>query len=124
MNIFFISSLLSTITIFGISVILVTKGWNIPTTRIFTGVTIFGVIWEFGATMFSIQPKASYDLALFWWQVGYTGAIASPVFFAHFIIRFLNLNRRWLLILCYSLAVIFIFYNWYEKSIFFLGGRT
>jgi len=78
-------------------------------------------IWGAGGFGFSFLSKEDYDLALFWWQIGYIGAIFTVVFYVHFVISFLKLPYRKFLISVYSLAFIFLFFLWYDKSRYFLG---
>ncbi len=71
--------------------------------------------------MFSAFPKNMYDSAFFWWQFAYMGAFFAVAFFFHFIIRYLELNRRAFVTIVYFLAFVFTFFNWYSRSRFFLG---
>jgi signal transduction histidine kinase len=49
------------------------------------------------------------------------GAFFAVAFFFHFIIRYLELNKKSLVLLVYFAAFTFSFFNWYNKSRYFLG---
>jgi len=78
-------------------------------------------VWGIGGLGVSLTPTSSYNLSLFWWQVGYIGVIFTVVFFFRFIISFLKLPRRTLLFFVYFLSFIFLFFLWYDKSKYCFG---
>lgn len=49
------------------------------------------------------------------------GAFFAIAFFFHFIIRYLELGKRFLLFVVYLAAFTFSFFNWYDNSRYFLG---
>lgn len=71
--------------------------------------------------MFASCPENSYNAAFFWWQVSYMGAFFAVAFFFHFIAKYLGLNKKFLVAIVYILALTFLFFNWYDRSRYFLG---
>ncbi len=120
MNIFFLSGILTVVSNFAIAIFVLSRGWRSLNNRLFSGIAISVGTWGLGACMFSSLSISQYNLALFWWQVAYTGAIYVPVFFSHFIFRFLNLKRKYLILIIHALALFFLLSNWYNHSLFFL----
>ena len=121
MNIFYLSTIATVINISIITIILLLKGPRKAINRIFLGVTISGVIWGVGGIIFSRAPQPAYELALFGWQLSYIGVILSPVFYTHFIQRYLNIKTNNYFRLIYLSAFIFIFLNLFDNSRYFLG---
>ncbi|MFA5142878.1 MAG: ATP-binding protein [Candidatus Omnitrophota bacterium] len=81
-------------------------------------VTLFGI----GTFMVSIIPASSYSNALFWWQVAYQGAIFSVVFFSHYVINYLKLDKKIFIRSIYFMAFVFSFFNWYKNSEYLIGN--
>ncbi|MBL7073578.1 MAG: hypothetical protein ISS33_07440 [Candidatus Omnitrophica bacterium] len=123
MNIFRVSCILGIICNFGLTIFLVAfRGKKKElSTLLFAGYTFSACIWHLGAFMFAGLSQASYYKALFWMQFAHTGAIFATVFFFHFIVRYLNLNRKHLMVFVYVASLIFLYFNWYDKSRYFLG---
>lgn len=119
LNLFCLSSFLIVFTNFSLATFILIKGGERFLNRIFSLITISIGIWGIGGILFSLS--SDYCSAFFWWQFSYIGVIFIPVFFLHFIISFLKLPRRKLLISVYSLAFVFLFFLWYDKSRYFLG---
>lgn len=64
-------------------------------------------LWGFG--MFKIGTATNIVDSLFWWRVAEVGVILIPVLLTHFVIRFLGLKRKWLLIIFYLVTAFFLF---------------
>lgn len=124
MNAFGILCIITAITTFGIALFCIYKGRTNLSARALAGIAISGGTWALAGSVFSNIQISSYNLALFWWQVGYTGVIFTIVFFVHFIISYLKLNKRWFILLTYLLGFIFLFLNWYKNSYLFLGNLS
>lgn len=120
MNLFATISIVSAITNIVLAIFLMNKGWGNPLRRIWSGAAISIAIWNLGGSVFSVISKSQYELALFYWQIAYTGIIFIPVFYTHFVFQFFNFKRKTFLTIIYTLAVIFLFFNWYNKSSLFL----
>jgi signal transduction histidine kinase len=121
MNLIGITSILAFIANCGITVFLFIKGRdklsNILLSCVAVCLTIFNLaVYKFSGILFE-----NYKLALFWWQISYTGAIFITIFYAHFVIKFLNINWKKLIIVSYLLGFIFLFFNWFDSSRLFLG---
>ena len=67
------------------------------------------VWWGFG--MYKIGTAIDSEIAFFWWRVAEVGVILIPVFLVHFVIIFLGLKRKILLILSYLAAGILLYLN-------------
>ncbi len=119
LNIFSFSNILIIITNFALSTFVLSKSKKNFSNKIWGIFCIAIVIWGIGALGLSLT--SNYDYAFFWWQIGYIGVIFTVVFYVHFVISFLKLPYRKLLISVYSLAFIFLFFLWYDKSRYFLG---
>lgn len=66
-------------------------------------------MWGFGSYEIGIAKDAI--TALGWWRIAYIGVIMIPVFFTNFIIAFLGLKRKGLLISLYALSAVFMAAN-------------
>lgn len=119
LNIFWLSSILSTLTNFIIAFFLLFKGRG--ANKLFGAVALSVGVWSLGSSVYSILPYSNYKLALIWYQIAFTGVIFVPVFFAHFSIAFFKLKRQVLIIMIYALALTFLFFNWFNESKYFLG---
>ncbi len=120
MNTFLINSCLVVVNNVIMAIFLLSKGRQKAINRIFSAMSVAIAIWGLGGLMVSFTPKAQYDLAMFWWQVAYIGIIFIPVFYTHFIFTFLNLRKRFFIVSIYVIALIFLFFDWYDHSSLFL----
>ena len=91
---------------------------------IFSCVAACSGLWALAQCVFSTLPKASYDLAVLWWQIGYMGVIFTVVFFTHFVVSYLKLSKQYLIRSLYVCGFFFLFLNWYSNSRLFLGELT
>jgi len=121
MNIFSVSCILLILSTLVMTFFLFFKGGSAKINRIFIGVTLGGTVWGIGMFMVSIIQEPYYKSAMFWWKFAFIGPVITPLFFAHFIIRFLNFRKKWLLISIYLLSSLILFFIWYDNSRLFLG---
>jgi len=124
MSIFRISCIIGIICNLGLTVFLIAfrgkkKGLS---TLLFAGFTFSAGMWHLGAFMFAGLSQVSYDAAFFWMQIAQTGAILAVAVFFHFVVRYLDLNRKRLMVFVYIAVLIFVSFNWYNKSHYFLGA--
>lgn len=120
--IFQITSILISATNFLLAIFIIVKATKRPFS-LACAIMAFAVsIWGLGGSVIAILPESNYNLAIFWWQVAYTGVISIPVLYTHLIFSFLNLNKRRLFIFIDVLACLFLFLNWYDNSRLFLGN--
>lgn len=120
MYIFGLVSILGVIFNWAIATFLFTKGKKMPE-RLFGFVTFALGVWCFSCSALSFLPKESYTFAITWYQIGYTAVILLPVLYLHFVIRYLNLTRKPLIMIAYFVSFFFLFLNWFNKSRFFWG---
>ncbi len=76
---------------------------------IYSLLTISFFVWIFGLGMEIISPNK--DWGLFWNRWLYSGAIFIPTFFIHFIQAYLQKIKVRLLILAYTISIIFLVFN-------------
>ena len=87
----------------------------------FGAVALSIALWCLGSSFYSTLPQSQYQLAFFWYKIAFMGVIFVPVFFAHFTFDFFKLKSKSLLIIIYFAASIFVFFNWYQNSRYFIG---
>ncbi len=75
-------------------------------------------LWGFG--MYKIATATSVDNSFFWWRIAEIGVILIPLFLTHFVITFLELKRKFLLVAFYIASAIFIFLDLFTKK--FIGN--
>ncbi|MCP4653220.1 MAG: GHKL domain-containing protein [Candidatus Omnitrophica bacterium] len=122
MNILSILGTVTAITNFGISIFVLFRLKNSTHVRVFAAIALASGVWGLAGAVFSTIPKESHDLAMFWWQVGYTGAILTVPFFLHFIASYLKLdNQKNVIRIVYFLSFLFLFFNWFDRSSLFIG---
>ncbi|MDD2689039.1 MAG: ATP-binding protein [Candidatus Omnitrophica bacterium] len=124
MNFLTISSILVVIAAVFLSIFIILTSKKSSIGILWAFFCITPALWGIGTCINSVLPKSEYDIALFWWQFAYTGTIMAPVIFTHFIYKFLNLKKKmsFHLSCLYLLGGIFLFFNWYNNSRFFLGN--
>ena len=121
LNIFKLLCIITAVTGYSL-VIFLFKYWKTNSlARILSGVAVMSGSWGVIGSIFSSIPKESYDLALFWWQIGYITPILGEVFYVHFVFKYLRLKKNYLLTSIYLLGFIFIFFDFYKHSQLFLG---
>lgn len=95
------------------------KGFNKPENRIFCGIAISIGIWGLGGAFFSGVPQDNPNLALFWEQIAYAGTIFVPVFYTHFVIKYLKLNKKLIILFSYILGIFFLILVCFKPNLFF-----
>ncbi|MBI2047808.1 MAG: GAF domain-containing protein [Parcubacteria group bacterium] len=70
-------------------------------------------LWGFG--MYKIGTTVNIDSSFFWWRVAEIGVILIPLFLTHFVITFLALKRKILVVLFYSFSAFLIFCDLFTK---------
>lgn len=116
MNPFTLSSILICLSTGSLAIFVLWKGKDRKISIIFALFCICGSIWGVGGYISS--TTSSKETALLGWQISYIGAILVPIFYSHFIFTFLRLNKKYLLIFLYSLAGIFLGFNFFAPSLF------
>ncbi|HUT85182.1 MAG TPA: ATP-binding protein [Thermodesulfobacteriota bacterium] len=107
-----------TSVILGIFVLL--KDKNVLINRLWFFLSLCIGIWSFG--FLKTITSANEETALFWGRFLYIGAIFIPTVFLHFIFSVLNdlENRKKILIIAYSLCVLFLIFDftpWFIKDV-------
>lgn len=69
-------------------------------------------LWGFGS--YAIGLARNPESAIFWWRIGYVGVILIPVFFTHFVVKFLELKRKWFIAILYIFGALFLFANFFD----------
>ena len=87
MNLFSISSLLTAITTFAISLLLMSKGLKRKDNRIFLGVPICGALWGLGSYMATIS--STREAIFMWWQIAYVGGIVFSTIYISILYAYL-----------------------------------
>ncbi len=78
-------------------------------------------LWGIG--MFKIGTATNQIDSIFWWKIAEVGVIFIPVFLTHFVISFLKLKRRLLLVLFYTATTVFLcadlFTDYFVRDLYF-----
>ncbi|MDD5040639.1 MAG: ATP-binding protein [Patescibacteria group bacterium] len=82
--------------------------------------TMSAGVWGVGAYIFSSASMQGYDLAFLGWKIAYMGAFFTVIFFSHFVMKYLDMGRKKLILYLYISGLIFSFFNWYQNSHYFL----
>lgn len=109
MNLFALSGLLIWISSTTLGLFVYLKDPQKTLTRLWALFSIAVGLWGF--TTYKLATTHVIDEAFFWWKLGHVGLIFIPVLFFHFTYKFLNLDKRSLLIGIYALGGIFLFLN-------------
>ena len=111
MNLFAISGLLIGILCAALGVLTLFKGKK--SIHYIWALFSFSVaLWGFGSYKIGIANNP--ESAILWWKIGYIGVILIPVFFTHFVIAFLELKKRWVIISAYVFGITFLIANFYD----------
>ncbi len=108
MNLFAMSGLLigALCSALGVLVFIKGRSWVHYTWGFF----VFAVaLWGFGA--YRIATVLDPGKAVLWWRIAYIGVILIPIFFTHFVYKFLALSEKWLLKIIYPLGFLFLVTN-------------
>ena len=116
MTIFTLSSILQFLFSVLIATFVLWKGGGRKITKILSIFCLAVSFWGIG----SAQASMSHSLnnVRFWWQVAYIGVPFTSVLYLHFVLTFLNINRKYLLALGYGLASFFVLFNVFFGNIF------
>lgn len=74
------------------------------------------VLW--GLAEYNISLSISESSSFLWWQLGYISTIISPVVYTIFVVAFLQINKKYLILSSSILASIFLFANIFMKDLF------
>lgn len=108
MNIFAITGLFVAISSAALSIFTFLRGRE--RIHLIWGIFCFSVaLWGFG--IYKIATAKNVEEAIFSWRIAEVGVIFIPVLLTHFVIKFLNLNRKWFLSIFYFLTFIFLYFN-------------
>ena len=118
MSVFNFSCILVVISSFWLSFFVYSHGQRRGVNIIFSCFAICTGIWGLAGFFFSKVPNNKPDSALYWWQVAYAGSIFIPIFYNHFVTKFLSIKNRPLLVISYTLGIIFLFLNCFFPKIF------
>lgn len=110
MNIFSVSGLLISILCAILGVLALAKGKK-SIHYIWAFFSFSVALWGFGS--YKIGIAQSPESAIFWWRIGYIGVILIPVFFIHFVHKFLDLTRKWIIKIVYSFGLLFLIVNFF-----------
>lgn len=117
MNLFSSSSILIMVSCLSMAILVFLKGKRTKP-QIIWGIFCLGAaLWGLGTYKASIAPTE--EDAVFWWQVTYISVIFAPVIFSHFVYNFLKVKRTPLLLVSYLLALIFLYFDFFKKELFF-----
>ncbi|MFC1592586.1 PAS domain S-box protein [Candidatus Omnitrophota bacterium] len=119
MNIFSVSSIFIIITSSIMALLIVLKSDKRKQNTIWGLFCVAVAIWGLGA--YGVSISLNKQMALFWWQIGYSGCIFTNIFYAHFIYQFLNIENKKLFRFIYFMGIVFLFFTWFDKSKLFIG---
>lgn len=108
-NPFFIPSFLTSILLLLLGILVYLKNRKSFTNILFSLECLTSFVWQFGYSMmyyFSYSEK----LATFWMKIGYVGVIYIPVFYYHFIFKFLGQKKERIIVyISYGIAILFTY---------------
>ena len=119
MNYFKISSILISFSslILALFVLREAKKQKSDTAAILAFFCLGAVLWGIGGYGFS--SASTKEVAIFWWQIAYICVILANVVFLHFVVSFLQINRKVLIVAAYILAGIFLLIEFFARDAFF-----
>lgn len=108
MNIFALAGLLTAISSGTMALLMFFKGkhslhyiWGLFCASI--------MMWGIGP--YKIANIGNYESALLWWKIAYIGVIFIPIFFIHFVFKFLSINKKIFIYTVYFLGLLFLAAN-------------
>lgn len=116
MTLFSLSGLLIAITSLFFGVLVFIKNEKTKLNQIWLFFSLAIAIWGIGG--YKIGLTTNPASSLFWWRLTHIGVIFIPIFFLHFVYKFLNiLNKKRLIILsgAYCLGVFFLITDLFTK---------
>lgn len=82
-------------------------------------------LWGFG--IYQIAVTTDIASSIFWWRIAEIGVIFIPVFLTHFVIDFLNLDKKLFISALYLIAFVLvycdIFTNYFVNEVRFVFGK-
>jgi len=121
MNGFSITSIAIIVTNTVMTYLLMTAGKKSKAYIIFGYLCILALSW--GISGYFISVTQDKNTSYYWWQMGYITVVYAPVVFAHFTFKFLNINRKTFISLCYGLASVYYFIVLFKKDWMFVDLR-
>ena len=119
-NHFIFSALLTSITTLLLGLFVLSKNRGKDNYYFIFALYSFSIaLWSFCVSKFTSDFQ---DPTLVWGRLLHLGAILIPVFFVHFIQKFLNQNNKKLLVFVYSIGTCFIILNLFTRN--FIQGVT
>ena len=110
-NLFAVSALVNGIVSITFGLLVISKNWRDRMNQIFFFMTVFLCIWSF--SYWQWQLATDYSTALFWVRMLSIGSLFIPVFFYHWVIKFIGLDyliNRIILLLGYATAIGILFF--------------
>lgn len=80
--------------------------------RLWAAFCISTAIWGWGGYM--IATTNNIEVADLWWRITHIGVIFIPILFLHFVYQFLNIGRKWFLVVSYILGIFFLIANFID----------
>ena len=111
MNLFGLSGFLTAITGFALVVMILVHSSKTFLSRIWALFMITVGIWGVGVYYIAQVPFGGDEKALLLWRLAHIGVTLIPVFFFHFIYIFLEIKKKILLYIIYSLGIFFFITN-------------
>lgn len=121
MKSFTISSIIIIATNLPLSIIVYLRGKERKVSVPLSLFLLSATIWGIGCLMISITQEGARSSGIFWWQVAYIGTILAVPFFTQLTVSYLNLDKRHFVRAVYTLAVIYLLFNWYNEARYFWG---
>ena len=116
MNAFGLSGILLGFVSIPMFLVLIIKGRENKANFIWAFYVLCLTIWGFGGAKISTIKNVSS--AFLWWQLTYIAIIFIPVSFLHFVCTFLEIKRKYIIIVTYVIAFVFLFFNLFSKKLF------
>ena len=115
LNFYIITHFLTGIIAIALGFLVFLKNKQKTVNKTFALLALSVAVWSFSYSIWLLSKD--YNSALFWARTLNMGATLIPVFYLHWIISLLKLNRKKFLIFYYSLSVIFVFFSYSEYYI-------
>ncbi|MBN2484145.1 MAG: GAF domain-containing protein [Candidatus Omnitrophica bacterium] len=117
MNWFAFSSILICVSSFSIGFFVLARGQRKKLNLIWASFCFAVGLWGIGAFKFSTTTVK--EVAFLWWQIGFLGAIFTPVFYYHFVSEFLKRKDKYIISVQYVLAGIFGLISIFRRDVFY-----
>ncbi len=106
MNIFALSGILTAVSCFLLSLLVLKSNPKKRINQVSALSSLCVVIW--GVGIYVIAQTIDKNSAFLYWRLAHIGVIFIPVFFVHFIYKLLEINRKKVLLVIYSLGLLFL----------------